>query len=134
MAYNVAMAIVNRALQAVSFTNPMTGQPSSVYALAVYNLAGDNLINYAQDIPNAPNVQGSVPPAPYFINLRQRWNVYGFVSGVIQSASDEGTSTSFVVQEAAENFTLSNLQNLKTPYGRAYLAFAQSYGTLWGMN
>ncbi len=33
-----------------------------------------------------------------------------------------------VVQEAAKNFTLANLQNLKTPWGRTYLGFAQAYG------
>jgi hypothetical protein len=30
---------------------------------------------------------------------------------------------------------MGNLQNLKTPYGRAYLAFAQDYGpSVWGIS
>ena len=33
-----------------------------------------------------------------------------------------------------KDFTLANLQNLKTPYGRQYLAWAQAYGPLWGLS
>lgn len=131
MALAVAMSIVNRALYAVSL--PMTdtagveliSQPESIYTLAVYNLAGDNLVNYA------PDQQGR----DYFQDLRKKLNINGFVSGVISGSSDQGTSQTLVVQEAAKNFTLANLQNLKTPWGRQYLAFAQTYGpTSWGLS
>lgn len=132
LAYNIAVALVNQSLQAVPFTDQY-GNASSMYAFAVYNLGGDNLINYAQDVPNAPVVQGSIPAAAYFQNLRQQFNINGFVSGVIQGASDESTSSNLVVQDAAKNFTLQNLQNLKTPYGRTYLQIAQSYGALMGI-
>jgi len=104
----------------------------SQYTWAVYNLGGSNLLTYAQDVVNTP-VQGSDPPTPYFAWARKQFNINGFVSGVIQSAGDEGTNSSMVVQEAAKNFTLGNLQNLKDPYGRAYLAIAQDMGDLWGM-
>lgn len=134
MALGVALQIVNQALKAVGCGPLVAGVPQvSIYTLAVYNLAGSNIINYAQDLDGAAPVEGSVPPMAYFAYLRQKWNINGFVSGVIQSAGDEGTNESMVVQEAAKNFTLSDLQNLKDPYGRAYLAFAQRYGTLWGM-
>ena len=105
-----------------------------IYVLMVYNLAGDNLINYAQDQADAPNIEGSNPSAPYFRNLRQRWNINGFAPGVVISTSDQGTSAGLVVQEAARNFTLADLQNLKTPWGRTYLGFAQKYGTIWGVS
>lgn len=139
MALAVAMAIVNPALKSVCLPTVdaagvgiSAGQ--SIYTLAVYNLAGDNVINYAQDLPDAPPIAGSDPPMAYFAWVRKQWNVLGFVSGVIQSAADESTSESMVVQEAAKNFTLANMQQLKTPYGRQYLALAQSYGpTTWGM-
>lgn len=139
MALAVAMSIANPALRSVALPTVdgagqtiSTGQ--SIYALAVYNLAGDNLINYAQDASNAPPVEGSSPPMAYFAWVRKQWNVNGFVSGVVQSSGDEGTNVSLVVQEAAKNFTLANLQQLKTPYGRQYLAFAQSYGpSTWGL-
>lgn len=136
MAYEVARAIVNPALATVCAPFPPPASPLvSIYALAVYNLAGDNLLNYAQDQPGAKPVAGSDPPAPYFQNLRKVWNMTGFVSGIVQASSDEGTSVTLVVMDAAKNFTLGNLQNLKTPYGRQYLAFAQDYGPgPWGID
>ena len=125
MAFNVAMEIVNLDLDLISAT---------IYELAVYNLAGSNLLNYAQDLPEAEPVQGSNPPLPFFEYTRQTWNINGFVSGVIQASGDEGTNQSLVVQEAAKNFTLADLQNLKDPYGRRYLSFAQQYGpNVWGL-
>lgn len=122
MAYCVALQIVNRAICGVS---PL------MYQLAVYNLAGSNVLNYAQDLPDAPIYKNKMP---FFSYTRKFYNMLGFVSGVVQSSSDESTSTSLVVQKAAENFTLANLQQLKDPYGQAYLAIAQSYGPgAWGL-
>jgi hypothetical protein len=137
MALGVALAIANPWFACVGRTLwpgiVIPGVPQvSIYTLMVYNLAGSNLINYAQDVPDAPPVKGS--ELPYFENLRDKWDINGFVSGIIQESHDETTGNSMVVQEAAKNFTLADLQYLKDPYGRQYLAFAQRYGTLWGIN
>ena len=71
----------------------------------------------------------------FFSDLRKKMNIDGFVSGVISSSGDEGTNQSMVVQEAAKQFTLKDLQNLKTPWGRTYLGLAQSFGpTTWGLS
>lgn len=121
----LALEITNRGVQCLS---PI------LYTEAVYNLGGSILLNIAQDLPNAAKVPGSEPPLPYFAFARKQFNMNGFVSGVIQSAGDEGTNESMVVQEAAKNFTLANLQQLKDPYGRAYLAIVQSYGDIWGLS
>ena len=135
IAFSVALNIVNPALCGVCIdATALGGVQVDQYTLAVYNLAGDNLLNYAQDATDAPDVEGSDPPAPYFKNLRKVWNMTGFTPGVVQSTNDESTGVSYVVQEAAKNFTLGNLQNLKTPYGRAYLAIAQDYGEIWGID
>lgn len=135
MSLAVALGIVNPALRVAPVPqsdgaqvplNPLTTTipVHTMYDLAVYNLAADNLINYAQD----QNGQC------YFTDLRKELNINGFVSGIVQSASDESTSVSLVVMEAAKEFTLMNLQQLKTPWGRAYLGIAQSYGpTTWGL-
>ena len=129
MAYQVALDLVNLALSC-----------TPIYALAVYNLGADRVLNFAQDLPNAAIIPGSVSPAnpnglAYFAFTRYKWNIFGFVSGVVQSTGDESTNVSMVVQEAAKNFTLGDMQNLKTPYGRQYLAFAQDYGpSVWGIN
>jgi len=114
-ALQVALLIVNQAINAASPT---------IYTLAVYNLAGDNLINYAQD----------TPPSTYFADLRKSYGVNNFVGGVVNSASDEGTSSSYDVIDNLKNLTIGQLQNLKTPYGRQYLAFASQVGTNWGLS
>ena len=141
MAFAVALGLVNPALRIAHIPSQdssgaqLNGGGLTFFALAVYNLAGDNLLNYAQDQPGAPNVKGSKPPMPFFAWTRKQWNINGFVSGVIQSAGDETTNQSMVVQDAAKAFTLANLQQLKTPYGRQYLAIAQSFGPeTWGIS
>ena len=146
LALAVALAIVNPALVCVSIPSTDSAGVSlnagggSIYNLAVYNLAADNLVNYAQDLPDAEPVEGSVSPQnpdglPLFAWMRYQFNINGFVPGVISSANDETTGDSYVVQEAAKYFTLKDLQNLKTPWGRTYLSLAQSYGpTPWGIS
>jgi len=126
-----AMAIVNPSLACVGIPTADAADVSlgttwgTLYTEAVYNLAADNLINYAPDQPGRS----------YFKRLRKQLNINGFVSGVVQSSSDESTSVGLVVQDAARAFTLANLQNLKTTYGRAYLALAQSTGpNVYGMS
>lgn len=108
--------IVNAAIQQAS---------AIMYTNAVYNLGGDYIINWA------PDQTGQT----YFAKLRDNFNIMKYISGVVQSSSDEGTSSSLVVPKAAETFSQSDLQNLKTPYGRMYLMIAQKYGpTIWGLN
>jgi hypothetical protein len=124
IAFANALAIVNPALQIVAIPQQdaagvqLNTGGYTVYAWAVYNLAADNLINYAQDQPGRK----------FFAKLRKEMNLNGFVSGIVQASADESTSVSLVVQEAAKNFTLKDLQNMKTPWGRMYLSLAQSYG------
>lgn len=120
IAYNVAVALANPAFQCIP-SDPAT---PSIYALMVYNLAGDNLVNYAQDQPGQS----------FFADLRKSLNLAGFVGGVIQSSADKSTSEAMVVPDAAKQFTMANLQQLKTPWGRQYMAFAQSYGYVVGLS
>lgn len=115
MSYDIAVAMTNLYLGCVS---PLLG------TLATYNLGGDTLINFAPDQPGRS----------YFFDLRITLGINVFVPGVIASSSDSGTSASSLNPEFMKTFTLANLQNLKTPYGRQYLALAQSYGSLWGLS
>jgi len=114
MSFDVALEIVNLTLNQMS---------SVIYTLAVYNLAGDNLINFAPDQPGSD----------YFSTVRTSFNSTGFMAGVVGASEDEATSQTLLTPEAMKGLTLADLQNLKTPWGRQYLAFAQSYGTLWGI-
>lgn len=132
-AYQVALDLVNPQLLAARSSSP---NYPTVYALAVYNLGGDNLLNYAMDAPDAPvyKTDKDGNSFGFFAYMRQQFNINGFVGGVVQSTSDVTTSQSMVVPEQMKNLTFANLQNLKTPYGRTYLGFAQAIGTNWGIS
>ena len=112
---SVAMEIVSLDLAAIS---------SIIYPLAVYNLAGDRLINYTQD-QSGQN---------FFATTRASFNIAGFVAGVVSATSDETTSETILTPDFMKNLTMSDLQYLKTPYGRQYMAFAQDLGTMWGIS
>lgn len=138
-AFDVAIDIVNLQLNVAS---------PDIYTLAVYNLAGSNLINYAPD--QAYATQAAAPPGsktllpdgtvpylndlPFFAYLRKSWNILGIAQGVVQSSSDVSTSESMVVPEWAKELTMADLQYRKDQWGAHYLALAQRYGTLWGLN
>lgn len=122
MAYNIAIDIVNLQLQLAS---------PDIYTLAVYNLSGSNIINYAQDQPSAPVYLNDLP---FFAYARKTWGIQGIAQGVIQSSSDVSTSESMVVPDWAKELTMADLQYRKDPWGAHYLALAQRYGTLWGLS
>jgi len=114
-AYDYANEIVSLQIQQAS---------STMYDLALYNLATDYLINWA------PDQKGQT----YFAEIRQEYKITAFTAGVIQATADEGTSESMLVPDFFKQLTLADLQNLKTPFGRAYLAIAQRAGSLWGLS
>lgn len=83
--------------------------------------------------PGTETVPGTYSTS-FFATLRKQWNINSMVPGIVSESHDESTGSSYLNQEQMKEFTLANLQSMKTPYGRAYLAFAQSYGqTLWGL-
>ena len=123
---SIAVATVNQALGAVaSPVNAALGTITvSPYVQAVYNLAADTLYNLAMDVPGQS----------YFTDKRREWKLLEPQVGVYASASDQGTSGGVLNPEQLRTLTLANLQQLKTPWGRAYLALAQAYGpALWGL-
>ncbi len=115
MSFNVAVALVNTQLQQAN---------CELYTLAVYNLAGDRLLNFAQDQVGQT----------FFADQRQQFGLNNFTAGVISSTGDEGTNESMVTPEVMNNLSFLDLQTLKTPYGRTYLGLAQSVGSLWGLS
>lgn len=114
-AYTVSIETVNLYIGSISTT---------FYDLAVYNLGGDYLLNWAPD----------TAPSTFFADYRKTNNLNGFVAGVVASSADEGTSNSLLVPDFFKTLSLSDLQELKTPYGRQYLAIAQKFGPLWGLS
>lgn len=133
-AFEVAMMVVNQQLNTVSYTASGSAATISLYTLAVYNCAGSNLLNFAQDLPDAPPYEPYSSTIPYFQYVRQQFGINSFVPGLVQASTDERTNSIYLIQEAAKDFTLSDLQYLKDPYGRQYLAFAQKAGTIWGLS
>lgn len=127
-AYASSQAIVNPSLGGVipgQWTMPPPVAQWSPFALATYNLAGSNIIHFAQDQPGRT----------YFRDLRTQYRIDSFTPGIVSSTSDGGTSTSLLNPDFMKGLTLANLQQLKDPWGRQYLMFAQSYGpTIWGIS
>lgn len=112
----IALAEVN---EFIKIASPL------MYTKAVYNLAADRLINFGVD------VQGQTLLA----DARKKFDLLDLNVGVVNSASDQGTSGSYVIPEQMQTFTMNELQLMKTPFGRAYLSIAQSYGsTLFGIS
>jgi len=128
-AYEASIQLVN--LQIAQVTGISPPNPKwTLYDLAVYNLGGDFLVQWASDPTGAPVFMDGLP---YWAYLRKAWGVNNFVAGVVNSASDQGTSETMLVPDFFKGLTFSDLQNLKTPYGRMYLSIAQRVGSLWGV-
>jgi hypothetical protein len=114
-AYGLAQDMVDPLIQSIS---------AQFYDLAFYNWCGDWLLG------NATDQSGQT----FFADQRVAFGLNSFAAGVVQSASDESTSDSLAVPETLKNLQIDQLQQLKTPYGRAYLAIAQKTGPLWGLS
>lgn len=114
-AYDMSVDTVGLALLRVS---------PGMYKRAVYNLGVDILINVAQDQDGRNE----------FKKKREEYKISGFVPGVISSTSNAGTAESLLNPEMFKTFLMSDLQNLKTPWGRAYLSIAVNAGTAWGIS
>jgi hypothetical protein len=126
VSYQAALAVANPDIAIVA---PI------IWPLAVYNLGGSYLLSMAVDpIPTTVTININGDAVPYFQALRRQYGLNSFKAGVISSSSDEGTSESMLVADWFKDLTLANLQQLKDPYGRAYLAWAQSAGSLWGIS
>ena len=119
--FDIAMGTVNLALMALPGSSP-TAVP--IYVLAVYNLAADRLLNFALDEPGQC----------YFRDLRSSLGLNAFMPGFVTASADQGTSQTLALIESVKNFTVTDLQMMKTPYGRMYIDFAQNYGPyIWGL-
>lgn len=114
--FKIACMTVNRSLD----YDPVA------YTLAVYNLGMDRLVNYAQDQPGQD----------YFKKLRNDFKLtYAFAPGVLSATGDQGSSSSYLNPEWMSTITIMDIELMKTPWGRSYLGFAQSYGsTIWGLS
>lgn len=94
------------------------------YCFAVYLLGTSFLINWCPDQPGQT----------YFQKIRKQWNINGFVGGTIQSTADQSTSESLLAPDFLKGLTIGQLQALKDPFGRQWLAMQADAGNLWGLS
>ncbi|WP_051377034.1 hypothetical protein [Paraburkholderia dilworthii] len=114
---------------ALSYAEEMTLQVlrfvgQDYYCFAVYCLATSFLINWCPDQPGQT----------YFADLRKTWNLTGFTGGIIQSTADQSTSESMLMPEFLSGLTIGQLQALKDPFGRQWLAAMADNGPIWGIS
>ena len=105
-------------VQARDITLHVPQIPSILYVMAVYNYGMNWLINWAQD----------TPPSTFFTDYRKANGILAFTAGPVSATADQGTSSSFATPDWVKDATLSTLGLLKTPWGRAYLEYAQQWG------
>lgn len=110
----------NRALNLVLQVPTVAGND---YTIACYNCAGHILIGIL------PTQEGT----PVMPEIRKRLGFYSGNFGIIQSAADQGTSDSLAVPDALKQLTIGDLQFTQSPWGRAFLAFQQDFGGLFGL-
>jgi hypothetical protein len=106
-----------------------------MYTQAVYNCGGHYLVMTAQDLPQNPPLQ---PPLDtYWADLRNDLSLSGgggsFMPGVINETHDESTGVAITTTDWLAGMTISDLQMMKTPWGRVYLSIAQCIGSMWGL-
>jgi hypothetical protein len=91
-----------------------------LYTLAVYNGATHLLFTIT------PDQQGQT----YFANARspQGFGLAAPSTGLVVATFDEGTGTTLAEPEWAKGLTVNQLGYFKTPWGREYLSWQQSFG------
>jgi hypothetical protein len=94
------------------------------YCFAVYLLATSFLINWC------PDQLGQT----YFQTARNGFGISSFTGGTVQSASDQGTSAGLDAPDFIKGLTPGQLQALKDPFGRQWLAMSAELGPIWGIS
>ena len=93
------------------------------YTLAVYNCGGHVLLEIAPDQDGRS----------FFQEQRRKFDLLTFAAGLVQTTSDASTSTVLATSDALRDLTISDLGFMKTPWGRHYVAYNQSFGDIWGL-
>jgi hypothetical protein len=117
---------LNRALNIV--LNIPSGLSGLEYTLAVYNCA------FHIQLKITPDQVVNGVAYTYFLAKRQEFQLLQPVVGLVASSSDEGTSVTNAVPDALAQLTVTDLDFMKTHWGRDYLSFAQDFGGIWGLS
>jgi len=112
--------------QAIGLVLCIPGVLGISYTLACYNCGTHILFSIAPDVPGQN-----------FFKKERSNTGYSLVNpstGLVAASSDESTSSTLTAPEWAAKLTVGQLDFFRTPWGRAYLSYNQSYGpTIWGL-
>ncbi len=106
------------ALSSPGGIGPVISGTAPPYVMAVYNLGLHMLLKIT------PDQAGET----FFAEERSKYELGALKSGVVLASADQATSQTLVVPEFMKYLTLSELDYMKTPYGRMYMEYAQMYG------
>lgn len=87
----------------------------------------DTFVYAVQNDPGTATLVGTYGTV-FFTTQRKAYNLLAFSAGPISSSSDQGTSESTLNPEFFKYLTFADLNLMLTPWGRNYLAYAQTYG------
>ena len=110
--------ILNGAVTGVIFTNPGSGYTSAPTVTFSAPVSGTT----------ATGITTLTTAQTFFTNYRKEYSLLSYQSGVVLASGDQNTSQTLVVPELYRTLPLYTQDLLKTMYGRAYLAYAQTYG------
>jgi hypothetical protein len=91
-------------------------------------VTGTNTFVYALATNPGTVTQAGSYGTNFFATQRANYNLLAFSAGAISASSDQGTSESTLNPEFFKYLTFSDLNVMQTPWGRAYLSYAQTYG------
>ncbi len=92
--------------------------PALTYVQAVYYAGADRFIRIAQD-----GGQGT-----FYQDQRASFGILQFKPGVVMASGDGPTSETLVVPDWYRGIPMGVQEQMKTPWGREYIAYAQMYG------
>jgi hypothetical protein len=117
---------LKRALKLVN-NDPRADQED--YTIAVYNCAAHIQYEITPDVV----INGAA--FTFFRDARASYDLYKQSSGVVSASTDVSTSATFAVPNAIAQLMISDLDFMKTFWGRQFLAYQQNYGpTVWDLS
>ena len=128
-AFNQAQGLVLQPGRPWWWNNTQPAGGGIDYTLAVYNCAGHIQIRITPD-----QVIGNINRG-FFQGQRKEYGLLNLSAGLVQSSSNVDTSSVFAVSDLMKQLTLTDLDFIRTPWGRAFMQFQQDYGpTVWGLS
>lgn len=102
--------------------------PSAYNGSYVATVTGTETFTYSLEANPGSSTASGMFNLSFFCNIRKDLKLNQLVAGPVESTGDQGTDTKLLVPDFFKDLTLSDLDLIKTPWGRRYLAYAQKAG------